>query len=116
MELKAQIARPSVGEVIPAVGAPYRIYGAAWGGTDEIAEVELSTDGGVTWSSANLVRESVKDAWRFWEFFWKPPQPGKYVLIARARDSAGRTQPELRNPDYGTYVVNHWLPIEVEIR
>jgi len=115
MELKAQIARPSMGEVVPA-GAPYRIHGAAWTGTGVIAGVELSSDGGVTWSSAKLLGESVKNAWRFWEYNWTPSASGNHTLIARACDSSGRTQPELRNPDHGTYVINHWLPIEVEVR
>ena len=115
MELKAQIARPSMGEVLSA-GAQYRVHGAAWAGTEEVAGVEISIDGGGTWSPASLIGESVRNAWRFWEFNWTPGGPGKYSLVARARDSAGRTQPEQRNADYGTYVVNHWLPIVVEVR
>ena len=71
MELKAQIARPSMGEVLSA-GAPYRVHGAAWAGTEEVAGVEISIDGGGRWSPANLIGESVKNAWRFWEFIWTP--------------------------------------------
>jgi hypothetical protein len=115
MELKAQIARPSMGEVLSA-GAQYRVRGAAWAGTEEVAGVEISIDGGGSWSPTRMIGESVKNAWRFWEFMWTPSEPGKYSLVARARDSAGHTQPEQRNEDYGTYVVNHWLPILVEVR
>lgn len=116
MELKAQIARPSMSESIPA-GTPYRVYGAAWAGADEVDAVEISSDGGGNWSAANLIGEPVKNAWRFWEFIWNTPaEPGKYWLFARARDSSGRTQPEQRNADYGSYVVHHWLPIVVEVR
>ena len=115
MELKAQIARPSVGEVLSA-GASYRVHGAAWAGTDNVAGVEISTDGGNSWSATNLIGEPVKNAWRFWEFIWTPADKGQYSLVARARDSAGRTQPEQRNADYVSYVVNHWLPIVVKVR
>ena len=37
-------------------------------------------------------------------------------LIARATDSLGRTQPVMRDHDRGTYMINHLLPIEVEVK
>ena len=42
--------------------------------------------------------------------------PGSRRLIARASDSAGRTQPRERVAGYGTYMINHLLPIDVEVR
>lgn len=36
--------------------------------------------------------------------------------MARATDSAGRTQPTGRDQDRRSYLVNHLLPIEVEVR
>ncbi|MDQ6912495.1 MAG: sulfite oxidase [Verrucomicrobiota bacterium] len=116
MPVKAQIARPEPGEVI-SPNETYRIHGAAWGGEATVAKVELSFDDGKTWAKATLLDEALESAWRFWEFKWKTPaQPGKAKVIARATDSAGRTQPAERIADYGTYMVNHWLPIEVEVR
>ncbi len=116
MKLKAQIARPSMNEIVPA-GSAYRVHGAAWSGIEEVAAVEISADDGTTWLAADLIGEQVKNAWRFWEFKWlAPSEPGAYRLIARAIDSRGQTQPTERNPDYGTYVVNHLLPITVVVR
>ena len=116
MRVKAQIVRPVIGEVISA-GTDYPVHGAAWSGEDDLASVEVSVDGGANWSRAILLGKPVKNAWRFWEFSWKTPaQPGKYTLIARAKDSAGRTQPRERVAGYGTYMINHWLPIDVEAR
>jgi hypothetical protein len=64
-----------------------------------------------------LLGESKLNAWRFWEFNWQTPsQPGKQTLIARATDSLGRTQPVIRDHDRGTYMINHLLPIEVEVK
>jgi hypothetical protein len=64
-----------------------------------------------------LLGESKPNAWRFWEFDWQTPsQPGKQTLIARATDSLGRTQPVMRDHDRGTYMINHLLPIEVEVK
>src|SRR5436190_11185195 len=42
MQIKAQIAHPAEGEVVPA-SSTFRVYGAAWTGDGEIAKVELST-------------------------------------------------------------------------
>lgn len=116
MQVKAQIARPSVNEVIRRASC-YRVHGAAWGSEGEIEKVEVSVDGGTTWTRATLLGQSVKNAWRFWEFFWQTPNECKAcTLIARATDSAGRTQRSQRNVDYGTYMVDHCLPVEVEVR
>jgi DMSO/TMAO reductase YedYZ molybdopterin-dependent catalytic subunit len=116
MQVKAQIARPAMGEVIQA-GERYRVHGAAWAAEDALSKVEFSADDGASWSEAKLLGQPVKYAWRFWELDWiAPQQPGKYNLIARATDSAGRTQPRQRIAAYGTYMINHWLRIEVEVR
>ena len=116
MRVKAQIVRPSMGEVV-AAGTEYRVYGAAWSGEATLAQVEVSVDAGSTWTPAQFLGNAAKNAWRFWQFTWNTPaQPGKQSLIARATDSAGQTQPKDRVVGYGTYMINHWLPIEVEVR
>ena len=116
METKVQIARPAAGETV-AANSNMRVYGAAWTGNGEIMQVELSTDGGRNWSDAKLLSEANFNAWRLWEFDWKTPAAaGKATLIARATDSNARTQPSERDPDRGTYMINHLLPIEVEVK
>jgi DMSO/TMAO reductase YedYZ molybdopterin-dependent catalytic subunit len=116
MQVKAEIARPAEGEMVPA-NTSVCVRGAAWACNAEISKVELSTDGGAMWNEATLVGESNSNAWRLWEFNWQTPsQPGKQTLIARATDSLGRTQPVHRDPDRGTYMINHLLPIEVQVR
>jgi DMSO/TMAO reductase YedYZ molybdopterin-dependent catalytic subunit len=116
MQIKAEIARPSHGEAVPA-NSNVRVHGAAWTSDAEITKVEVSTDGGSTWNAGKLLGESQPNAWRLWEFKWQTPSaPGKQTLIARAADSLGRTQPIQRDPDRGTYMINHLLPITVEVR
>jgi hypothetical protein len=115
MRVKAQIARPVLNEKVPG-GQTYRVHGAAWGGEGKIAKVERSTDGGATWLVTKLSDNAAKNAWRFWEHDWSPPAgPARCTLIARATDAAGRTQPKTRVADYGSYMINHLLPIEVEV-
>ncbi len=116
MQVKAQIARPVADEIVPA-NSRVRVSGGAWACEAEIAKVQLSTDAGATWTDAMLVGESKPNAWRFWEFNWQTTShPEKRTLIARATDSLGRTQPVLRDHDRGTYMINHLLPIEVEVK
>lgn len=116
LQVKAEIARPSRGETVPA-NSSVRIRGAAWAAGNEIVRVELSTDGGSTWKGATLLDAAKPNAWRFWEFNWKTPSaPGKQTLVARATDSLGQTQPAHRDSDRGTYMINHLLPIEVEVK
>lgn len=115
MKVKAEIARPADGEIVPA-NSNVRVHGAAWS-SGEITGVEVSADNGKTWGAAKLLGESRPTAWRLWEFEWKTPaSAGKQVLIARATDSRGETQPVERDPDRGTYMINHLLPITVEVK
>jgi DMSO/TMAO reductase YedYZ molybdopterin-dependent catalytic subunit len=116
MQTKAQIAKPSEDDVVPG-NSNVRVHGAAWTGDAEITRVELSTDDGSTWKDAKLLGESKPNAWRLWEFNWKTPAgPTKAKLIARATDSRGGTQPAERDPDRGTYMINHLLSVTVEVR
>ena len=116
LQIKAEIAKPAQSDKVPA-NSTVRIHGAAWASGSEIIRVEVSTDGGSTWKEATLLGESKPNAWRFWEFNWKTPTaPGKQTLVARATDSLGQTQPAHRDPDRGTYMINHLLPIVVEVK
>ena len=115
-QIKAEIARPHTGEIVPA-DTNYRIHGAAWTSDAEITKVEVSVDSGSTWSPARLGQDSVPNAWRLWEFDWRTPaKAGQCTLMARATDSRGRTQSSERSADRGTYMINHLLPIVVDVR
>jgi DMSO/TMAO reductase YedYZ molybdopterin-dependent catalytic subunit len=116
MQVKAEIARPAMHEAIPS-GANYQIRGAAWSGEAEIAKVEVSTDGGNKWKEANLLGKARKYVWRMWEYQWQvPEETGKYTLMARAADQLGNIQPMEHAKERGGYLVNHVLPVEVEVR
>lgn len=59
----------------------------------------------------------IRNAWRLWEYDWPvPTKAGKATLVVRATDSEGRTQPTERDKDRRSYMVNHLLPIEIEVR
>ncbi len=69
------------------------IVGRAWAGRVEIAQVDVSTDGGETWAAAELGDTALgRFAWRAWRFAWDAT-PGEHELCCRARDAEGNEQP-----------------------
>jgi sulfane dehydrogenase subunit SoxC len=57
-----------------------------------VTGVEVSTDGGETWSAAALEAPLGPFAWRRWTFEWDAV-PGDHVLCVRATDASGAVQP-----------------------
>jgi sulfane dehydrogenase subunit SoxC len=97
--------------------APCRIEGRAWSGQAPIAKVEVSFDGGATWSDAEIESDTVLQsrwAWRGWSTTWDAV-PGEYELCCRATDEAGNTQPLLPEWNVGGYANNavHRIPVTV---
>jgi sulfite oxidase len=91
LSVKSVISGPSEGAKVKP--GKISVHGAAWAGEADIAKVEISTDSGATWSGATLGREQARYAWRLWSFDWKATKSGDYVLLSRATDTQGRTQP-----------------------
>lgn len=114
MQVKSLIARPSArGQV--ARGTVVDIGGAAWS-DGAVTRVEVSTDGGATWRDAEFIDPQGASTWRRWRLRWQvPATAGEVVLMSRATDAQGRTQPMTRNPDWGTYVIHHVVPTTVTI-
>jgi DMSO/TMAO reductase YedYZ molybdopterin-dependent catalytic subunit len=113
IKLKSEIARPRVYETL-APNQRYTVSGVAWAGETEVTEISVSTDGGQTWAEAAFLDPAQRYAWRRWKFDWLTPQePGRYTLLARAKGADGSVQPDTHDQNYGTYVINYPLPIEV---
>jgi sulfane dehydrogenase subunit SoxC len=71
---------------------PVTLQGRAWSGFGPIERVEVSTDGGASFSDAELDEPLGEAAWRGWRFGWDA-QAGTHVVSSRATDTAGNTQP-----------------------
>jgi len=74
----------------------HELVGRAWSGRAAISKVELSDDGGATWSEAMLGGAPSEYAWRAWSYSWNA-MPGEHELCVRATDAAGHTQPSNAN-------------------
>jgi DMSO/TMAO reductase YedYZ molybdopterin-dependent catalytic subunit len=113
IHLKSEITRPRVYETL-APDQVYTVCGIAWAGETEVTGVAVSTDGGGTWAGAEFLDPARRHAWRRWQFAWRVPrEPGRYTLLSRARGADGSAQPDKHDPNYGSYVITHPLPIEV---
>jgi len=44
-----------------------------------------------------------------------PAQAGRVALLARATDARGNVQPMQRDTDRRNYMINHVLPVEVDV-
>lgn len=84
------------------------IYGVAFGGTKALDKVEVSTDGGKSWSQAQFLGPDLGP------YAWRPfvmaadLAPGEYRIVSRATDSEGNAQPEGRMENERGYGHNGW--------
>ncbi|MEV0147959.1 MULTISPECIES: sulfite oxidase [unclassified Nonomuraea] len=78
--------------VLP-LGVPHTLHGRSWSGRGRITRVEVSLDGGRSWRPAQHHGRLLVSAWLPWHVQWAPRTPGRHVLMARATDETGATQP-----------------------
>ncbi|MFC9244805.1 sulfite oxidase [Streptomyces sp. NPDC057136] len=71
------------------------LTGRSWSGGAPVRAVEVSTDGGTRWRPARLRDEPRAGSWVRWSVDWVPAERGPAVLLARATDRTGRSQPEV---------------------
>ena len=113
LKVKSLITSPRHGEVVQPGACAIR--GFAWSGEGEVDKVEVSTDGGRNWQEAALLGEPDPNTWRQWGFTWQALYPGHYILMARATDSAGNTQPDAIPWNFRGYANNGIHTIAVEV-
>jgi DMSO/TMAO reductase YedYZ molybdopterin-dependent catalytic subunit len=95
---------------------PVTVGGVAWTGEGKVVTVEVSVDDGQTWANARLVGEDAPYAWRQWQFVWIPQQPGTFIILARATDDRGQTQPMVSPWNPGGFLWNGVDRVQVEVK
>jgi DMSO/TMAO reductase YedYZ molybdopterin-dependent catalytic subunit len=87
--IKSAVALPW-GATLPA--GRQRVRGFAWSPVGRISRVEYSLDRGITWQPAALREPNIPRAWARWDFEWDA-RAGDHVILTRATDDQGNTQP-----------------------
>jgi len=105
---------------VPAPGAVtagrVRVAGWATAGDDRhITRVEVSVDGGATWTDARFRDEPRPFVWALWELDVELAA-GAHELVVRATDSAGTMQPDDPAPlwNFKGYMNNAWHRTELQ--
>ena len=121
MQVKSIIASPAAMRRI-APNTAVRVHGAAWTGESEVTRVESQQQRrhrphGAPGPTRAVLDTARAHCWRLWEFPWRTPaQAGRVMLLSRATDARGHTQPMTRDTDRRNYMINHVLPAEIDVR
>ena len=91
------------------------VEGMAWSGGERIARVDVSVDGGASWTPAEIVGPTERYAWQQWHFSWTPETAGCYTLQSRATDAGGNVQPDETRWNRLGYMVNGIKPVSVTV-
>ena len=118
MQPRSLLAPPGVPEFMTrermVAAGEVLLEGRAWSGLAPVESVEVSSDGGETWSAAELEPDGEPWAWRGWTYRWDA-EPGEYVLCSRARDAAGNEQPREPAWNLGGYANNAVQTVRVTV-
>jgi sulfite dehydrogenase len=113
MSVKSWINAPSADA--PVKAGEVQIHGVAFGGLNPVSKVEVSLDGGRTWSAARFFGPDLgRYAWRQFVLSAKLPA-GTHTLASRATDAAGNVQPEQRLENAGGFNNTSWRDHAVQV-
>mmetsp|Transcript_24922 Transcript_24922/g.64295 ORF Transcript_24922/g.64295 Transcript_24922/m.64295 type:complete len:408 (-) Transcript_24922:121-1344(-) len=119
------IVQPRQGDVVE--GDSVEVHGLAWsGGGRGIVRVDVSADGGGTWTTATLKEGSEQKlsrawAWTFWTATLPVPEGAKagdkMRICAKATDASYNTQPERSDAIWNIrgILYNAWPRVEVQL-
>ena len=96
IRVRAMMVPPGIPDTLTrgrfVTAGPHLLTGRAWAGRFGISRVEVSVDGGSTWSEAALGEQASSFAWRPWSFDWNAVA-GWHTLSVRATDTQENVQP-----------------------
>jgi sulfite oxidase len=86
------------------------------GGNRSVARVDVSADGGETWTVADFVKGEGAFVWRLWEAHLDLA-PGPHEIVCRAWDTAAQTQPDTAAQvwNFKGYANNSWHRVRVRV-
>ena len=107
------ILAPGENATVPAGKVAVRGWALAGGGRG-VARVDVSADGGETWTVAEFVKGEGAFVWRLWEAVLDLA-PGRREIVCRAWDTAAQTQPDRAAQvwNFKGYANNAWHRVRV---
>lgn len=99
---------------VPA-GRSLPVRGIAMGGDAGVTKVELSTDGGRSWSETKLGPDEGKYSFRRFEAMLPPPAAGALTLLPRCTSAAGVTQNMESTWNSSGYLRGQVEPVKVTV-
>jgi DMSO/TMAO reductase YedYZ molybdopterin-dependent catalytic subunit len=93
----------------------HELVGVAFSGDVGVDRVDLSFDGGKSWTAATLEGPSTPYGFRVFRYPWKT-QAGTYEIACRATDTKGAVQPEAPVWNPGGYLNNAIDRVRVEVQ
>ena len=99
VQTKSWIMDPQTGDTLTA-RKEFIMQGFAFAGSRGIHRVDISTDGGDSWSAGTLAPPLSHYSWVMWTYPWEPTRPGDYHILARATDGTGKQQSTQEHPPF----------------
>lgn len=114
--INSVICTPSAGANVLAGTVRVKGYAVPPGAEGRtIRQVEVSGDGGATWTTARLTSEPTPYCWQHWAADL-PLKSGTRTLVVRATDSSGQNQPQKVDWNLKGYMFNAWHRATVKVR
>ncbi|MDB6178254.1 sulfite oxidase [Paracoccus sp. Z330] len=111
MSVKSWITSP----LMDTASGKVQIHGVAMGGTSAPSKIEVSVDGGETWTEAKFIGPDMGPyAWRPFVLIAELAA-GDHVLASRATNAAGDSQPADFEPNERGYGNNGWRAHAVDV-
>lgn len=114
LNVKSIIGSLSDGDVLRA--GKHEVVGVAFSGEAGIAHVDVSFDGSSSWSRAALDGPPTPYGFRVFRCAWNPARSGRHVVVSRATDTSGATQPAAPVWNPAGYLHNATDRVAVEVR
>ena len=109
--IKSALALPWPAELSPG---RHRIHGYAHSPAGPISRVEWSVDSGSTWAKAEVSGQQPDYSWARFELVWDA-EPGEHVIMTRATDTTGNTQPDEVPFNEKGYLFNQPVPHPIRV-